>query len=384
MLLHKQTQPSDYIMRKWYYRSLEGEEYRHLKLNFNFNSLPPPRTYIAELQRKVSVVVIDGVCIGHPCCGIPNCKIPLKLNWDRFCSIHTIQNNVCAINNCRNPVLSGSKVCHISTHQEAERIHNNQGQSRFQLRERLQHARIACPNNSTASTELLTNTANLDDLDSDDLVDSNGEVEFDLLPDGHAIPSSTTPSSTTSDIPALLTPRKLRAQFGRKSTHNKQLFVAPCGIIVARKTFFHSEAPMIKHTYRLPGTMPDHIFFDNNCTITKMVRHNPMFQNVGLRVDVFHFKCKHSEKDVFCQEHCNPVAYPELLGEGTQEWFFNSSVAEQTNAWLGGYLAICHEMEVERYNFFLNEMIRHRNIFTIAKLMQSGQQPGTRPYNNVF
>ena len=110
-----------------------------------------------------------------------------------------------------------------------------------------------------------------------------------------------------------------------------------------------------------------------------MVKNDPMFKNIGLTVDVFHFKCKHSEKDVFCQEHCNPAAYPELLGEGTQQWFFNSSVAEQTNAWIGGYHAICREMEVERYNFFLDEMIRRRNVFTLAKLTQSGQQPGTRP-----
>jgi hypothetical protein len=188
--------------------------------------------YAAELQRKVSVVVIDGVCIGHPCCGIPNCKIPLKSNQDRFCSTHTAQNSVCAVNECGNPVLSGSKVCYLSAHRETERMHNDQGQSRFQLRERLQRTRIACPNNSAASTELSIN----DDLDPDNLVDSNGEVEFDLLQDGHAIPSST-------DTPSLSTSRRLRARFGRKRTHNEQLFVAPCGIIVARKTFYHAEAP---------------------------------------------------------------------------------------------------------------------------------------------
>jgi len=98
---------------------------------------------------------------------------------------------------------------------------------------------------------------------------------------------------------------------------------------------------MIKRMYRLPGSMPDHIFYDNNCTIAKMVKDDPIFKNVGLTVDVFHFKCKHSEKDTFCQENCNPAAYPELLGTGTQPWYFNSSVAEQTNAWLGGYHAIC-------------------------------------------
>ena len=136
---------------------------------------------------------------------------------------------------------------------------------------------------------------------------------------------------------------------------------------------------MIKRVYHLPGTMPDHIFFDNNCTLAKMVKNDPVFENVGLTVDVFHFKCKHSESHTFCQANCNPVAYPELLGSGTQQWYFNSSVAKQTNAWVGGYHSICREMEVHRYNFFLDEMIRRRNLITLAKLKEGGCHPGIRP-----
>ena len=344
---------------------------------------------LAELQHKVSVVVIDGVCIGHPCCGIPNCKVPIKTNRDRFCPAHASQNGICAINSCTNSVVSGSKVCHLVEHQETEKMHNDQGQSRFQLRERLKRARIACPNNSALLSADLDD--GLDDSPADDPVNDNGEVEFDLTQDGHPIPTPVNVQTTS---------RKLRAQFGRKCTHNEQLFVAPCGIIIARETFYHSEAPsnvivcvsmcstkviliiykeMIKWIYHLPGTMPKHIFYDNNCTIAKMVKNDPAFKDIGLTVDVFHFKCKHSENDVFCQENCNPAAYPELLRNGGQQWFFNLSVAEQTNAWIGGYNAICCEMGVERYNFFLDEMIRRRNIFTLTKLKQSGEEPGTRP-----
>ena len=136
---------------------------------------------------------------------------------------------------------------------------------------------------------------------------------------------------------------------------------------------------MIKRTYRLPGTMPEHIFFDNNCSIKKIVKNDPVFDKVGLTVDVFHFKCKHSEEDLFCQSNCNPSAYPELLGENGKAWFFNSSVAEQTNAWLGGYQSICREMTAHRFNFFLDEMIRRRNIITKKKLAKEGSQPKTWP-----
>ncbi|KAF8152634.1 hypothetical protein B0H34DRAFT_784636 [Crassisporium funariophilum] len=167
------------------------------------------------------------------------------------------------------------------------------------------------------------------------------------------------------------------SQFGRRRTHNEQLFVAPCGMIVARETFYHAEAlysviEMIKQTYHLPGTMPEHIFFDNNCSIAKIVKNNLVFKNVGLTVDVYHFNCKHSVQDQSCWENCNPAAYPKLLGENGKAWYFNLSVAEQTNAWLGGYKSICCKMTAHHFNFFLDKMIYHRNIITKKKLEKEG------------
>ena len=134
---------------------------------------------------------------------------------------------------------------------------------------------------------------------------------------------------------------------------------------------------MIKRTYHLPGTMPEHIFFDNNCSIKKIVKNDPVFQNVGLTVDVFHFNCKHSTADLFCQQNCNPSAYPELLGEGGKGWYFNSLIAERTNVWLGGYQSICQEMTAHHFNFFLDEMIHWRNIITKSKLKKGGFKPKT-------
>jgi hypothetical protein len=114
--------------------------------------------------------------------------------------------------------------------------------------------------------------------------------------------------------------------------------------------------------------MPDHIFFDNNCSLAKHVQGDLTFANVGLSVDVFHFKSKHSQEDTFCQLNCNPAAFPKLLGEGGKGWFFNSSIAKQTNVWIGGYHAICQEMKPDRYAFFLDEMILQRNKMTKERL----------------
>jgi hypothetical protein len=84
---------------------------------------------------------------------------------------------------------------------------------------------------------------------------------------------------------------------------------------------------MIKCTF-YGDIKPDHIFFNNNCTLTKMVKEDPYFKDIGLTVDVFHFKCKHLETDTFCQTHCNPAAFPELALENGEGWYFNSSIAE--------------------------------------------------------
>lgn len=106
-----------------------------------------------------------------------------------------------------------------------------------------------------------------------------------------------------------------------------------------------------------------------------MVQNDPYFEDIGLTVDVFHFKSKHSEKDIFCQANCNPVAYPELLSDDGKGWYFNSSIAEQTNVWLGGYHAICREMSADKYDFFLDELIMRRNIMTIENLQNNNLNP---------
>ena len=37
--------------------------------------------------------------------------------------------------------------------------------------------------------------------------------------------------------------KRIQAKFGRQRSHNEQIIVAPCGVIIARTTFFGSEAP---------------------------------------------------------------------------------------------------------------------------------------------
>jgi hypothetical protein len=174
-------------------------------------------------NKKISVVVIDGVTIGHPCCGIHNCQIPLSSNRNRFCDDHKGNASICSIVGCSAPITSGDAMtCDNPDHRAVEKLHRERGQSRFQLQQRLERARIVHPNDA-----LGTAIATISDLADCD------EEEEEFILGSSDLPTQQQRSSTT---------KKLSARFGRKRTHNEQLIVAPCGMIIARETFFGAEA----------------------------------------------------------------------------------------------------------------------------------------------
>ena len=174
--------------------------------------------------RKVSVVVIDGVANGHPCCAEPNCKIPLESNQNRFCPVHSGLNRTCAIIGCVLPISSETrKTCRLPDHAAVEDVHNERSQARFQLKERQRRAQVVHPRDA-----LPVEVNGISDL----VEDANLEEIFEFNRKGEPVPTELLPPGKKS----------LRAQFGRKRTHNEQLIVAPCGVIIARETFYHAEA----------------------------------------------------------------------------------------------------------------------------------------------
>ena len=118
---------------------------------------------------------------------------------------------------------------------------------------------------------------------------------------------------------------------------------------------------------------------DLNCQILKTLRarNETSLDGCANPVDVFHFRVKHKESDKFCQENCNPARWPELMSDG--KWAFNSSAAEQANVWMGGFRAIVRQMRRDRYNFFLDEMIKRRNRFLVGEQVRKGLDPVFMP-----
>jgi hypothetical protein len=170
----------------------------------------------------VYVVVIDGVTVGHPCCAIHNCHISLANNRHQFCPKDApLHDSVCSIVGCDDPVLPGRLVCANTEHREVERLHQDRGQARFQLQARLQRANAAHPENAIAEERDLAELVDVDAL----------EEEFEVTEQQEGVQGGSRPQPR----------KKIRAQFGRKRTHNEQIIVAPCGMIIAQETFYGAE-----------------------------------------------------------------------------------------------------------------------------------------------
>jgi len=184
---------------------------------------------LSYFRIAVSVVVMDGITIGHPRCAMDGCKLPLATARDRYCSEHRLHSNICVIQGCEQIVVASKLTCENPVHQAVENLREMRGQSRFQLQERLQRARVAHPIDGIVEERRL-----------DDIVDEE-VVEEEFLVNGN---ESVRPagSAETTNFPQLQVKKRLKAQFGRKRTHNEQVIVAPCGIILARETFYGAEA----------------------------------------------------------------------------------------------------------------------------------------------
>ncbi|KAG2031375.1 hypothetical protein BDR03DRAFT_936378 [Suillus americanus] len=311
------------------------------------------------IARKVQVVVTDGLSMGCPCCNVFQCHNPLANNRSRFCQQHLDEglNNVCAV------------ACALPAHQEMECLHGKKMCTNFQATKRLQKMHAAQPNDAMVAQQLsdaldlkfkdewytLDPTSQSMKLFTINNLSSTGEL------DGMAVQSQ-----EGCDGKSELGNHKLRASFGRSWTHNEQIVIS-CATMVAAEVL-SNVLHMVKTTFSLPGAQkPEHIMYDSNCNALREVqsRNNTWFDN-------------HKEGDTFCQTRCNPAHYPELLN-ADGSWFFNSSIVEQANVWLGGYHNIMREMLSDKYDFFLDEMVMCRNCVLIKAMEDHGQFPWYSP-----
>ncbi|RDX47181.1 hypothetical protein OH76DRAFT_1354889 [Lentinus brumalis] len=308
--------------------------------------------------KYVDCLITDGISIGRPCCGVAHCTGELRTPRDHWCDAHQEQARWCVIVGCAEERRQDHRTC--AHHAAVEDHYDATGKAMFTLRTRLQRAQVSHP------TDAVSPDAPIDN-----------DIEVEILDNGATVECPEKPETGI---------RTARGKFGRNFTHNEQLLVRPCGMIQGRETFFGSETvpqvvDMLKKKHLMPGSMPRIVCYDNNCGLYKWCAAHAyegeaLHLKVGLPVDVFHWTCKHKKSDIECSVHCNPHMFPDIISPDGKTWYFNTSAAEQTNVWFGGYHAIVHEMSADKYDFFLDEMILRKNKLTRAKLEDEDCFPG--------
>ncbi|KAA1475663.1 hypothetical protein DENSPDRAFT_826307 [Dentipellis sp. KUC8613] len=306
----------------------------------------------------IRAVVMDGITIGRPCCKVHNCQEELPSQRAHFCKNHAGLNNECVVVGCHAAAPPGYKTCPDPSHRTLE--DTNGRSALFILRRRLERLRMSASAGDEEGIEDGLQEVGADGIPRD--VDENDQCTE--KPDG----GNTQP----------------KARFGRRRTHNEQLVVATCGVILGRATMFGSEGldgtrVFLHALFPTKSSVPQVIFYDTACRLKKHILHlkDHHFDRCIMPVDAFHAKTKHKESDEFCGTHCNAAMFPELVVNG--HWRFNSSAAEMTNAWFGGFQAMTREMRAARYDFFLDEMIKLRNRTIVGDLHSSGAQPVVLP-----
>ena len=160
--------------------------------------------------------------VGHPACAVHNCHVPLLNQRHRFCPQHVHLDKECAVKGCHAPVTEGSKVCGHAVHKNVEKHYFARGQAMFQLHRRLDRARMAAAGD--------VDLTNLDEDEEEFIIDAEGNILHGLNDQPAACPDK--------DIQG----GKITVQFSRGRTHNEQIIVCPCGVIIARVTFYGAEA----------------------------------------------------------------------------------------------------------------------------------------------
>lgn len=154
---------------------------------------------------------MDGTAVKRVCCSVHGCRIPLINQQHWFCPLHSEQRYICRIKNCNRSADPGFVTCSLETHRAWQQTQQALPQLRSQYRdagasEVPRAGTLFDPDNSRGCSDSVTN--------------SNLPL---------AGPSS---HSDTS----------IKGQKMRNRTHNEQLFVRCCGVIISRATMYGSES----------------------------------------------------------------------------------------------------------------------------------------------
>jgi len=178
----------------------------------------------------------------------------------------------CAVNGCNNPVeevftedpkggppkVSKKKTCSLPIHQQIETKHQQCSTGSFLYKQWLQHAQISQPVDSFSCSHCVQEQDIQEDFES--YIVNGQTIMLDTVknPGTIGVADDTTEPTKPCPSKSMDGNQTLKAQFGRRWTHNEQTLVRPCGVIFARATMFGAEAVsnflvMVKNAFCVSG-----------------------------------------------------------------------------------------------------------------------------------
>lgn len=178
--------------------------------------------------------------MGCPCCSHPDCDSDLESIRDRHCRDHADEGLICAITACSSVIEAGFRTCPDPNHRAVEAKYKERGTAMFQLKSRLERSKLSQTNDSLSlgSHDNPSERFNEESQAADDMAGLEGTG----VSDEH-VEVDTEGNISQCEGKSEKGNRTLRAQFGRRRSHNEELCVASCGVIHGRQRFFNSEAP---------------------------------------------------------------------------------------------------------------------------------------------
>ncbi|EGG07887.1 uncharacterized protein MELLADRAFT_85187 [Melampsora larici-populina 98AG31] len=186
-------------------------------------------------------IAMDGITIGHPRCSAtkeqlilinpsdnnpPPCTIMLDTPKDRYCAVHTpLLGKLCHAQPCTRDAIGNTKACNLPEHQEALLIRSEKTRRSLAALAFNQRTGAKLPEDPTAALNADTDAFNEDALIERDESDRTHEAGRD---------------GEETSRPAGKKPFCSNAK-----THNDMLFVATCGITLARETMYRAESVIL-------------------------------------------------------------------------------------------------------------------------------------------
>jgi hypothetical protein len=296
----------------------------------------------------VTMVVMDGIVMGHVHCSYNGCTNDLQnARGGMYCAFHeNLYGGHCHVASCPNVKLQGTQACedHQNDWQRYlmnHRQHRLGGYRRALRRPDETWPWMAPPNNNLQPH------------------DQNQERQ------------------------------RTRNSFTPSRFYCVETICAPCGVVVAWAKFAKSESPanimsFLEKVYPTAELRPDYVCIDKACLVLRSCLINGRWEEwkntSRFIVDTYHYS-NHRATDTLCREWCNPApmngSAPNLViagrtGEGELYYkrAFNTQACEQLNAWLGGYEQILKRMTSGNFNWFLHTMLSYHTGKVINKQLQ--------------